>query len=426
MALTLSPKQQAAIRRSTHSINIWDGSVSSGKTIGWIVLLLGEVATAGPVGELVIMGKNIDAIYRNVFKPIADLPLFANAREDVTYTRGAPTARIFGREVHIIGFNDVRSEERIRGGTFQKVFVDEGTLMPEVTWSMLVTRMRAPGPPVNPGSPGIWVTTNPGSQNHYLKTNFLDKPVATDTHRETFLMEDNPTLDPKYIARTKASFTGVFYLRMVLGQWVAAEGAVYEQWDPQTMTVDPRTLVGPQGSAGEGQVRLVEALALGIDYGTQHPTAGELLCLGSDGRMYITHEWAPNPGNKRLTDKQLADRLETFLQQLDEQGLRPRFIYADPAGASFREELHQRGINTTRADNDVISGIATVDAALTAGDLKVSTACRRLVDEIPSYRWDEKAAERGVDKPIKEEDDYVDGFRYAVFSSRHLWRRHVG
>ena len=97
-------------------------------------------------------------------------------------------------------------------------------------------------------------------------------------------------------------------------------------------------------------------------------------------------------------------------------------MYADPAAASFREELLRRNITTHRADNKVLDGIRTVDSLLMSDQLKIHADCTRLVEMIPGYVWDAKAAERGEDKPVKERDDEIDAARYTIFSSRHLWR----
>ena len=77
------------------------------------------------------------------------------------------------------------------------------------------------------------------------------------------------------------------------------------------------------------------------------------------------------------------------------------------------------------ADNDVINGISVVASQLSAGTLQISTSAKLLLDELPAYRWDAKAAARGVDAPIKENDHACDALRYSVFSSRHIWRRLV-
>lgn len=405
----LSVGQLEAIRKSTCSLNVWYGAVSSGKTLGWLLMMLGEIKNAGQNGSIVIMGKTMDSIYQNVFEPLFTNPLFKTAAPHIFYRRRQPIAKIFGREVTVIGVNDIGAEGRIRGGTYQLVFYDELTLCPEPVWDMIWSRMRATG---NPRPPRIFATTNPATTNHYLKKNFLDRSEETDTYSRLFTMEDNPGLSAEYRARMEASYTGLFYRRMIEGEWVAAEGAVYQTWDPMVMVVPPPD-------------NLREVLAVGVDYGTNHPTAGYALGVTSDNKLVVFAEWSPNyvgGSHRRLTDSQLADSFENWLATLPAQ---PRFIYCDPAAASFREELHHRGVRTAKAANPVVDGIRVVDSLLTGGRLKIGDNCVQLINEIPGYRWDSTAAERGRDAPIKEKDDHVDALRYTVYSSRHVWQKYV-
>lgn len=40
--------------------------------------------------------------------------------------------------------------------------------------------------------------------------------------------------------------------------------------------------------------------------------------------------------------------------------------------------------------------------------------CVRLIDEMGTYMWDDKAAQRGDEKPIKQQDHSEDALRYFV------------
>ena len=404
MAVTLSRKQKQAWANSTHFINVWDGSVSGGKTFTWVLVMLHNIQNAPVEGDIVIMGYSLPSVYRNVFSLIESHPLFAPFREHVRYSHNSDTAIMFGRVVHVVGMGTVKASDRIRGMTLRYAFVDEGTLMPQEVFTMLLTRLRVEGAQ-------CFITTNPGSQRHYLLTDYIQRPDETDTYHATFTMDDNPGLPAEYVERQKSLYTGVFYQRFILGKWVAAEGAVFQGWDENTMTVDELP-------------ELLQTYAVGVDYGTEHPTAGYALSLGRSieggepvHRLYLHHEWSPNP-RTRATDYELADRFQQWLDGLPHA---PQYLYADPAAASFREELHRRGLTTHRADNKVLDGIRLVDSLLTTGRLKVHADCTHLMDELPGYVWDVKAAERGEDKPVKLDDDHVDAMRYACASSRHLW-----
>ena len=54
----------------------------------------------------------------------------------------------------------------------------------------------------------------------------------------------------------------------------------------------------------------------------------------------------------------------------------------------------------------VIASLLALDA------LKIHASCEGLLNEIPGYLWDDKAAERGEDAPIKADDHSIDALRY--------------
>lgn len=401
----LSERQKLALNRSTATINLWYGSVRSSKTYAQQHDFIARMSTATGKGDNLVIGHSTNTVWRNFFQPIITRPEFAPVAPYLRYRQNATSGTMFGKPFSVVGANNEASYLSVQGLTVENGWGDEATTWPESFWDMLGTRLSLP-------NSRLLVTANPGTANHFLKRRVVDAGDP-DMHVEKFLLGENPTLSPEYVARLHRQYTGLFYRRMILAEWVAAEGAVYEGWDPDTMTVTEL----PQ---------LVDTYSVGIDYGTQHPTAGYAVSLGrtiEDGRevyrLYLHNEFNPNPGSKRATDKQLADRFETYLNDLP---LPPRFLYADPAAASFREELLSRGLGTTRASNEVVDGIRTVDSLLMAGQLKIHTGCPQLITEMSEYRWDPKASDKGEDKPIKENDDSVDAMRYAVHSSRHLWR----
>lgn len=407
MPVTLSPKQKAAWANSTHFINIWTGSVSAGKTFTWVLAMLHKIQNAPPEGDIVIMGYSLPSIHRNVFSLIESHPLFAPFQEHVRYNHNSDKAIMFGRTVHIIGAGTVKASDRIRGMTIRYAFVDEGTLMPHEVFTMLLTRLRVPGAQ-------CFITTNPGSRNHYLMEDYILRPEETDTYAVTFTMDDNPGLPPEYLARQKELYRGLFYQRFILGRWVAAEGAVYQTWDPDTMVQplpDPATLT---------------LLATGIDYGVTNPSAGAALAISTDGTLHIVGEWNPNPGrDQRLTDVQLAESYIAWENQLADVYGPPQRRYADPSAASFIEEMRLRRYPFFKADNEVVEGINTVASLLDTGRLFLAPDTPALQTELSEYRWDPKATEKGLDKPIKQNDHHADALRYAVFSSRLMWQRRL-
>ncbi len=85
-----------------------------------------------------------------------------------------------------------------------------------------------------------------------------------------------------------------------------------------------------------------------------------------------------------------------------------------PSAASFIAQLRQRGWAVQKADNDVLDGIREVARRLGAGELVFHCSCEHTLDEMQSYVWDEKAGQRGEDKPVKVNDHGADACRYFV------------
>jgi len=56
--LPLSPKQLLSLKESTARINVWEGSVRSGKTIASLLRFLIYIATNKTRGELIVVSRH--------------------------------------------------------------------------------------------------------------------------------------------------------------------------------------------------------------------------------------------------------------------------------------------------------------------------------------------------------------------------------
>lgn len=405
--MALSNRQKLALNRSTATVNLWYGSVRSSKTYGQIHDFIARMSMATGQGTNLVVGYSTNTVWRNIFQPIVSRPEFAAIAPHLRYRQNAPTGTLFGKPFSVVGANNEASWLAIQGLTVENAWGDEATGWPESFYDMLYSRLSLP-------NSRALLTCNPGTGNHYLKRRVIDKNDP-DVHVEKFLLDENPTLPPEYIARLHRQYTGLFYRRMILAEWVAAEGAVYQSWDPETMVQEP-----PDPST----LRLI---ATGVDYGVTNPSAGVALALSDDGVLWVVGEWDPNPGrDQRLTDVQLAEsytKWETALAL--KYGGPPHRRYADPSAASFIEEMRIRRLPFVKASNKVVDGINTVASTLDTQRLRLAPDTPALQTELSEYRWDPKATERGEDKPVKVNDHHADALRYAVYSSRPMWRNRV-
>ncbi|RLU85877.1 PBSX family phage terminase large subunit [Streptomyces griseocarneus] len=400
--LPLSDKQLSSIRESAEArISIWHGSVRSGKTIASLIAFLLGVRRAPASGLILLCGRTMQTIERNVLDPLQDPDLFGDVAAEVRHTRGASTAHILGRTVHLIGASDARAEGRLRGLTASLAYVDEATLVPESFWTQLLARLSVPGA-------RLLATTNPDNPRHWLKVGYLDRQGELDLAAWHFKLSDNPSLAAAYVAALAAEYRGLWRRRMIDGAWVIAEGSIYDMFDEQQHVVD--------------ELPEMDRYWVGVDHGTVNPFSAVLLGLGVDGRLYAASEWRydSRAHRRQMTDAQYSRAVREWLDKL---GIHPEWTFIDPSAASFSTQLWTDGYaGIARADNTVLDGIRSVATALESGLLRVHRSCAGLLDEMPGYSWDEDAAARGEDRPNKVDDHSVDALRYAVHSTAHEWR----
>lgn len=410
-SLPMSRKQLRSIAQSArHRISIWSGAIRSGKTIASLIAFLIALAVAPSTGLVIIAGRSLQTIERNLIEPLQDSALFGALSSQVVHTRGSTTAVILGRTVHLIGASDARAEGRLRGASVCLALADEITLLPEAFFKQLLGRLSVPGA-------RLLGTTNPDSSGHWLKRDFIDRAHELGIGHWHFTLDDNPSLTTSYTESIKAEYGEgtLFYKRFIEGLWIAAEGAVFDMWDEERHVVTSLP-------------RIHRWIGVGVDYGVQNPFHATLLGLGEDRRLYVASEWRYNGRHQRkqLTDAEYSERLRGWLGNVPGIGpVRPSFVTVDPSAASFITQLRRDKLTPTPAKNDVMDGIRTVSSLLAAGKLLVHSSCRGLIAEMPGYAWDDKAAEKGEDKPIKVNDHGIDSSRYVTFTTRPLWHSKV-
>lgn len=403
-------KQLESYRLADARQNLWDGSVRSSKTICSLIKWIEFVRTCPP-GPLLMVGKTERTLRRNIIDPLVEMLGDARCR----FVAGAGELHLVGRRVYIVGANDERAQEKIRGLSLVGAYVDEVSTIPETFYVMLLTRLSIPGA-------RLFGTTNPDGPQHWLKTNYLDRASTWldtngDLHnltedtlnlaRFSFKLADNPNLSPQYVADVSSEFTGLYYRRLILGEWCLAEGVIYESWDPARHVVAELPAIS-------------QWLCMSLDYGTTNPLHALLIGLGVDQRLYVAHEWRWDSKKQRgsLTDAEYSQRLRDWTDSL---AIKPQRTIIDPSAASFRVQLYRDGCASTLADNEVVDGIRDVASLFATGRLLVSAQCKELIKEIPGYAWDPDASEKGEDKPLKIADHGVDALRYGIRTTRNLW-----
>ena len=404
--MELNPgKQLSSVLESTGRLNLWVGSVRAGKTVGSSIRFI-EFTQSGPEGPLTMIGKTERTLRRNVIDPLTEVMPGA-----IREVYGDGYIEVQGRRVYLIGANDARSETKIRGMTMAGSYGDEVSTWPDGFFPMLLTRLSIDGA-------AFFGTTNPDGPFHPLKTDYIDKADELGMKVFEMTLEDNPTLSDTYKAAVTAEMKAagpMFYQRFILGQWVAAEGAIYGL-DPDGPHVLDEV---PEG------VQIVDAL-IAIDYGTTNPTVFLYLGLGSDQRIYVLGEWRHDPEEdyQKKTDVELAEAFRAWRTQFPYWDGIP--VVVDPSAASFITQLHRDGIKgIRRANNAVLDGIRVTSSLLGTNRLIILRRCSGLIREMTSYVWDPKASERGEDKPLKKNDHGPDALRYGLLRSRSWWKEWI-
>lgn len=404
------------------TFNLWEGSIRAGKTYVSVLAFLMAIAQLGDGeldGQLLIVGKNLGSIYRNFFQTVETSKGLRAFRGVVKYRQNAPTAHIFGREVQVIGINDSRAEGKIRGMTVLLAYVDEATVIEETAFKQVLNRMSL-------DESKLFSTTNPDSPAHWLKVDFIDRMRhLPDWRRYHFMMDDNPSLSEAVKNRLRSQYTGLWFRRQILGEWVSAEGAIYGMWDPARHVKSWQNL--PQ---------MHRLLGVGMDFGTNNPSTGLLLGLSKEkqqsgrygSRLWLIDEWRHDSKRDEaamLSPSQQARLFRDWLHRDHlpyDTALRPEFIVVDPAAIHFQKELNLLDIPTAGGLNNVSYGISTVASLLAEDQMVVTDRCPGWIAEAPGYSWDSKSALNGQDVPVKVNDHSLDGGRYVVATTETMWR----
>lgn len=392
---TMSTQQRRSYVRSEARINIWHGPVRSGKSIASLLRWLNYVRTAPP-GELFMFGKTAYAFKRNIIAPMEEL-----VGPDMHYFSGDQVIKLWGRRIHVIGANDAKSEQKVRGSTSAGSYGDEIALYPEDFFRMATSRMSVHGAK-------FFGTTNPDSPVHWLKVNYINRGEDIGCRSFHWALDENPYLDVEYVKAIKREYTGLWKRRFVDGDWVLAEGAIYDMFEQKRHVFS--------GDCPEPDYYIV-----GIDYGTGNPTA--FVLLGVKYRhnqrpiawMEREYYYDSSKAFRQKSDAEYAEDLADFIAHRQYLLKTIGGIYIDPSAASFKKECRNQGIMMVKdADNDVANGIRTVGTMLHQDRYGIHDSCVQSIEDYDAYVWDPKKQKLGEDAPIKSNDHTKDAERYAL------------
>ena len=386
-----SPKQRYFLQvmmTAAEAIVCAQGAIRSGKThasiFGFLVWALSLFADC----NFIIAGQSLASVGRNVRRPMIGMLI----RMGIPYIwREQKAELVIGKAVFLfVGAHSEQAQDRIQGMTVAGALLDESVLLPKSFIMQVLARLTFDGSK-------LFCTYNPDSPHHWFKKEIVDGMLPAVVK---FGLQDNPVLSEEAKQRYRTMFTGVFYERFVLGNWAAAEGAIF----PDFNTFHAADLPGTSPSYVD----------VTLDYASASVTAGLLVASFADIDYVIGEYYHDARTQGALTDRQIVDNLKAEL--FNEQP--PNRFWVDPAAASIKVILRRDNLPVRDANNNVLSGIRCVSTQFAAKKLFISDACPNLISELGGYRWDAKKQEDGDDAPVKVNDHGCDALRYYIYSRR--------
>ncbi len=230
---------------------IADGSVRAGKTVimsfsyvRWAMMNFDGV-------NFGMAGKTIGSLRRNVIRDLKRMLISEHYHVKDNQSENMLTVSKNGKTNYffLFGGTNEASQDLVQGITLGGFFFDEVALMPESFVAQATSRLSVEGSKA-------WFNCNPDSPYHWFKLQWIDQLAKKNAIRIHFLMKDNPSLSEETLRRYDSMYSGVFYLRYILGQWAMADGLVYDNFDREKMVVDiPKNPFGKSNGSASITVR---------------------------------------------------------------------------------------------------------------------------------------------------------------------------
>ena len=366
---------------------ICDGAVRSGKTLCMGISFICWAMRRFDRHSFGMCGKTVVSLRRNLVCTL--LPVLRDLGFDCEekISKNLLTVSFGGRvnTFYLFGGKDEGSQALIQGATFAGILLDEVALMPRSFVEQACARCSVTGSK-------LWFNCNPEGPEHWFFREWIKKRLERRAVYIHFSLEDNPALSRKIIARYRRMYTGVFYRRFILGEWVVCEGRIYDFFDASFLRPIP-----------EGEM---EEYAVSCDYGTANPASFGF--WGLRGRVWYRmkeYYYSSRDEGSQKTDAEYVQELKRLCGDK-----RVSAVVVDPSAASFIEALRRENLPVRKAENDVLSGIRLTADMLKDGRLVICEGCDDTIREFSMYCWDEKAI--GRDIPLKKFDHAMDDIRY--------------
>ncbi|MGH7774479.1 MAG: phage terminase large subunit [Candidatus Binatia bacterium] len=328
---------------------------------------------------------------------------------------------------------------KIMSSEYDMIYIQEATELRKNDWELVTTRLRNGVVSFQQ----LIGDCNPGAPTHWLKKR-ADKgdTVLLETRHE-----DNPRLfdengdvtqyGKEYLEKLD-KLTGVRYLRLRKGLWVAAEGMIYEEFDPALHVIE-------KADIPEDWTRYWS-----VDFGFTNAFVCQWWAEDPDGALIMYREMYKSQTLVRDHAKAMLDQVvecvtccgnrhddhichtcfECVTKWTEPQ---PQSIICDH-DAEGRAQLEKYlGLSTVAAIKEVSNGIQCVQERLKVQkdgyariyfmedslverdpELDRNHKPQSLLEEIIGYVWAQTKDGDAKEEPLKEDDHAMDAMRYVV------------
>ena len=230
--LGLSKKQQQIyfipkLKNNPYKMFICDGSIRSGKTSIISISFLEYTMDTYNQASFIIGGNTSATVKKNVIVPLMRMS-YMKKRYNMKYSGGKEnTFTVTSKHnknhfntYYIYGGSTNRSQDAVQGLTASGMFIDEAALVNQDFLNQCMARCSVDGAL-------MFFSCNPRHPKHWFNLEFIQKAKQKKALYLKFTMDDNPGLSEERKEYYKSLYDGVFYARNILGQWVNAEGSIY-------------------------------------------------------------------------------------------------------------------------------------------------------------------------------------------------------
>lgn len=375
---------------------IADGSIRSGKTMSMSLSFILWAMNSFNECNFAICGKTVGSCRRNVITSLLNMinqryKIKDKRSENLIVIESSKTKNNF----YIFGGKDESSQDLIQGLTLAGVLFDEVALMPRSFVEQALARCSIEGAK-------FWFNCNPENPNHWFYQEWIKKSKQKKALRLKFLMEDNLTLSSEVKERYYNLYTGTFFKRFILGEWVIAEGLVYQKYNDN---IDKKLW-------HDNIDEIQGTWYLSVDYGTINPCSIGLWCVTSKRAIRVgEYYWNSRKEGVQRTDEEHYAELDKLASNHEIQ-----YIIVDPSAASFIATINRHNkYFVLKAKNDVLNGIRVTSQMLNNGLAVISDKCHNSIEEFGMYRWDTDS-KSDKDTVIKENDHAMDDIRYFCYT----------